>query len=138
MATDPTFFSTAVTKASVISAATAYGGTRTSPTGLTTIFNGSTTKDRMVRRVDIKALGVTVAGLLELWLYDGTTHYLIPGMRAPIMALTPSTTVDPWGATIEPGGGLFIPAAGTAWELRAGASTSQTGAISIVAQGAEA
>lgn len=139
MAIRPSFFPNAVTTGTQTAVpATIYGGTRAAPTGLTTLFTGSTTNDRMVSRIDVKGLGVTVAGLLELWLYDGTTHFLIPGMRSLILARTPSTIVDAWGVSIEPRGGIFLPAAATPWELRAGVSVQQTGGLSFVTYGAEA
>lgn len=139
MATDPKFFSTATLTSAVVSA-TAYGGTRTAPTGLTTIYTADTSVDTLIRRIDIKSLGTSVLGLFEIWLYDGTTYFLQQGLGSAIQAITGSTTVDPWSAAIVPpvDRPLVLPAAATAWQIRAGVSVTQTTALVATVQGAKA
>lgn len=141
MATDPAYYSTPKVQGATIAASgAAYGGTRAAPTGLTTIFTGDTVKNRVVYRVDVKALGISVASLVEFWLYNGTNHFLISGVRTPVLARTPSTTLDTWDAVWKPEDYIFLPAAATAWELRAGCSVAQnaSGGMSFVTHGAEA
>ena len=131
MATDPTFFSTPMLTQSTISA-TAYGGTRTSPTGTTLIYTASTTLSTLIRRIEYKNLGTSVAGFIDLWISTdgGSTFGLLPYASA-VTAITGSTTVDPWQASVifDSQRGLFLPAAGTALRLYAGATVTQTTAI---------
>lgn len=142
MATAPVYFTTPVLQTAVVSA-TAYGGTRTSPTGLTKILDGSTSVATRVRKIDFKSLLTSVAGLLDIWLYDGTTYSLIapPGgvLSNQIQAITGSTTQDPWQWSPtwpEGDGALVLPAAATAWTLHAGVSVTQTTAIKAIVHGA--
>lgn len=140
MATDPTFFGTPTLQAAVISA-TAYGGSRTTPTGATSIYTGSTSVATLIRRIDYKNLGTSVAGLIDLWLSpdSGTTFYQLP-YSAVVTAITGSTTLDSWQSSIAPdaGKGLILPAAATAWRLYAAASVTQTTAVQAVVYGATA
>jgi hypothetical protein len=140
VAANPEFFTTPTLQASVISA-TAYGGTRTSPTGLTTIYTGSTTTTihHQIRKIDVKTLLTSAAALLDFWLYDGTTYYMLPLSQA-VTAITGGTGTDPWATSItfpEGNGGLILPGrASTAWTLAAGFSVTQTTAAACVVQGA--
>ena len=140
MATDPTFFGTPTMQATVISA-TAYGGSRTAPTDTTLIYTGSTSVATLIRRIDYKNLGTSVAGLIDLWLSpdSGTTFYQLP-YSAVVTAITGSTTLDSWQSSIAPdaGKGLILPAAATAWRLYAAASVTQTTAVQAVVYGATA
>jgi len=142
MGTTPNYFDTPVTDFSVIAAATTVyttsSGTRIAPNAgsLVEVFSGSTTANRVIRRVDVKSQGVTVAGLVEFWVYDGTTYHIVEGFGVPVIARTPSTTLDPWAGSFEPRGGLFLPAAATALKLMAGLSVVQNG-LSVTVHGAE-
>jgi len=75
--------------------------TLTSPTALTTRTNiiGTTgltqltptsTNGKKVPLITVQSTQTSVAGLLSIWLYNGTTSYLID--EIPITAVTPSTT----------------------------------------------
>jgi hypothetical protein len=142
MSIDPAFFATPTLQTAVISA-TAYAGSRTAPTGLTSIYTAedSDTNDKAtaIRRIDFKSLGTSVAGQLELWLYDGTTYSLLPTYGMPtIVAVTGSTTLAPWEASLilpldRP---LILPAAATPWSIHAGVSVTQTTAIKAITYGA--
>lgn len=136
MATAPVYLDTPTLVGSVISA-TAYGGTKTAPTGTTTIYTGGTADLHQVRRIDIKGLGTSVIGLLDFWLYNGTTYYLQPYSQT-IIALTGSTVQDPFSASIVFGDGnrsLILPAAATAWTIVAGFSVTQTTAAIATVHG---
>lgn len=141
MASAPVYFTTPILQTAVVSA-TAYGGTRTAPTGLTKILDGSTLVATRVRKIDFKSLGTTVAGILELWVYDGTTYSLVAppagyGSGA-ITVVAGSTTQDTWQCILtwpEGDGALVLPAAATAWTLHAGVSVTQTTAIKSVVHG---
>ncbi len=128
MATDPTFFTTPTFASTSIGTA-AYGGSLTAPTGTTTILTASTTLATMVRRIEYKALGNTISGLLNLWAYDGTTYFLLP-YTATITAITSSSSVDSWQSTVtfESSKPFILPPAATAWKLNACPSTGAQGA----------
>ena len=140
MASAPEFFTTPTLQASVISA-TAYAGTRTAPTGTTTIYTASTSLHTQVRQIAVKTLLTSVAGLLDFWIYNGTTYYHLSYTQT-VQALTGSTTADPYLAAVvfgEGNKGLVLPAlAGTAWTIVAGFSVTQTTAAACVVQGATA
>ena len=140
MSSAPEFFTTPTLQASVISA-TAYAGTRTAPTGLTTIYTASTSLHTQIRRIDAKCLLSSVAGVLDFWAYNGTTYYHLPASVA-IAANTGSTTNDPSAVSVVFGEGnkaLILPAlAGTAWTIAAGFTVTQTTAWACVVHGATA
>lgn len=140
MAANPEFFATPTLQGAVISA-TAYGGTRTAPTGLTTIYTGSTSVAHQVRKIDVKTLLSSTAALLEFWLYDGSTYYQLPWGQT-VTAITGGTGTNPWELSIvlpEGNAGLILPArAGTAWTIAAGFSITQTTAAACIVQGATA
>lgn len=66
--------------------------TRTNITGTTglTQLTTTSTNGTKVPLLTIQSTGTSVAGLLSIWLYNGTTSYLID--EIPITAVTPSTT----------------------------------------------
>jgi hypothetical protein len=75
----------------------------------------------------------TVAGLIYLFLYDGTTYHLRATM--PITAVTASATVAPWTATPVVFNNLWLK---SGWTLFASISAAPTtGAIKIHAFGAD-
>src|SRR5258708_5381055 len=69
-------------------------GTKTVPTNATlraTFAQGAVATAGMLNSVQAVATGVTTAGNLLFWLYDGTTYYLIKEIL--VTAATPSASV---------------------------------------------
>lgn len=66
--------------------------TRTNITGTTGLIQLTPTSSfgKKVPLITIQSTQTSVAGLLSIWLYNGTTSYLID--EIPITAVTPSTT----------------------------------------------
>jgi hypothetical protein len=70
--------------------------TITGTTGLTEIVFADTTYDdgRQVDRIEIIAKETTVAGLVWIWVYDGTKSYLFDEFK--VDAVTPGNTALGW------------------------------------------
>ena len=105
----------------------------TAPTSVGTVFSAGASGSRVER---LRAVGAatTAAGLINIFLFDGSVYRLI---RAIVVgAATPSATVAAWGSdgsgmiTFE--GGLMLPAG---WSLRAATTVAQT--IHVTADGAD-
>ena len=64
----------------------------TSTTGLVQLTAISVTNPKRVDAIVVKSKGTSLAGILFVWLYDGTTSYLRD--EIDLTAVTPSTTVD--------------------------------------------
>ena len=71
--------------ASAITARTAITGT----TGLSLLFSAGVNGSR-IDTIILQATGTSLAGLIDFWIYDGTTSRLI--YEASVTAVTPSTT----------------------------------------------
>lgn len=90
MATSPNYAATPNAPAVTISTAnTARDGTGTIATVFTAGSNGSRLED-----ITIKAQGSTTAGMVRLFLHDGTSARLWREIQVP--AVTPSGTVPSW------------------------------------------
>lgn len=68
----------------------------TGTTNLTEVASSDTTytDGRKIDRVEIKAKETTVAGIVALWIYDGTTSRLFDEFL--VSALTPGNTTPSW------------------------------------------
>jgi hypothetical protein len=104
MASAPIFAGTPKQGSATISSAdTSYSA----PATTATIMSGGTSGSR-IERARVCATGTTAAGVVNLWIFDGTNYRLIRSLL-----VTASTTVAPWGTdgaglvTFE--GGLMIP-----------------------------
>jgi len=86
MATSPSFASTVRCALAAISTADT---ARTSPTSPVTVFTAGSSGSR-IDEIDIVANGTTTSGVVRLWIYNGTTYYLLQEVIVP--AITPSTT----------------------------------------------
>lgn len=94
MATDPQFTSVVRAAVKLVSAAnTNRDGTGT----LVDILAGGTNGTR-VERVEITARGTTTAGVIRLYLNDGTTAFLIREIL--VTAITPSTSLAVFSAQV--------------------------------------
>ena len=87
MATTPNFASTVRASAVVISTADT---SRTAPTNVGTVFTAGASGSR-IDEVSISATGTTTAGVVRLFIYNGTTYYLLQEIL--VSAITPSTTL---------------------------------------------
>lgn len=87
MATEPAFASTP-NNSSGIAPAT-LDTSLTAPTNVTTVFTAGANGSK-VEEIDIVELGTTVAGVLNIFLYDGATYHLFDSFL--IVAHTVNTT----------------------------------------------
>jgi hypothetical protein len=116
MAADPNFAATPGTEVAQVTAAnTARDGTGTVVTVLTAPASGT-----MVLRVVVKATGTTTAGMIRLFLYNGTNTRLYD--EIPVLAITPTATVETFQAEVEYED-CILP---NGWELRATTHNAET------------
>lgn len=109
MSTQPQYAAAAKAAAILISTAnTARDGTGTLGTVFTAGASGSRIDD-----VTIQAVGTTTAGVVRLYLHNGTTAFLLKEILVP--AITPSVTVSPFNYALT---GLAL-ALQSGWSLRA-------------------
>ena len=99
----------------VSTANTARDGTGTLATILTAGSNGTRIDD-----IKIQATGTTTAGVVRLFLHDGTNARLFAEIL--VSAVTPSTTVEAWSATLL-NQAIVIP---SGWSLRASTNNAET------------
>jgi hypothetical protein len=83
------------------------------------IFTADATNGSYIERVDITATGTTTAGVVRLFLYDGSAAYLWKEIL--VSATTPSTTVAAFMRTIRER--IFLPAG---WSLRAATHNAES------------
>ena len=107
----------------------------TAPTTVGTIFTAGSSGSR-IDYIDIQGVATTVAGLINLFIYDGTTYFL--WQQVPVIAITSSTTAPAFNATLSSNNNanvmpLCIP---TGYSLRATTSVAQTG-IRVIAYGGD-
>jgi len=110
--------------ATISTANTNRDGTGTIGTVFTAGASGS-----LIDAVEVKATGTTTAGMVRLFLHDGTSAHLI--CEIPVLAVTPSATVPAWSAIVNSQGmnngtiqlPLRIP---TGWSLRASTHNAET------------
>jgi hypothetical protein len=86
--------------------------------------------------IEIQGVATTIAGLVNLFIFDGTTYFL--WQQVPIIAITSSTTAPAFTANLSSNGNanfmpLCIP---TGYSLRATTSVAQTG-IRVIAYGGD-
>lgn len=93
MAAAPNFAATPrVSAANIATADTS----RTSPTNVGTVFTAGSSGSR-IDEVNIIATGTTTSGVVRLWIYTGSTYYLLS--ETLVTALTPSTTIAVFSST---------------------------------------
>ena len=95
MATSPQFAATPKASAAVL-AATA-DTSRTAPTTVGTVFTAGASGSR-IDEVWITAVAASTANQVRLFLFNGTTYYLL--REVSITATTPSATVSAFTTTI--------------------------------------
>lgn len=107
----------------------------TAPTTVGTVFTAGTSGSR-IDYIEIQGVATTVAGIVNLFVYDGANYIL--WQQVPIIAVTSSTTAPAFTATLSSNGNanimpLCIP---TGYSLRATTSVAQTG-IRVIAYGGD-
>lgn len=105
----------------------------TAPTTVGTVLTAGASGTR-IDYIDIQGVATTVAGLINLFVYDGSTYIL--WQQVPVQAVTSSTTAPAFQAVLSSNGNanimpLTIP---TGYSLRATASVAQTG-VRVTAYG---
>jgi hypothetical protein len=98
----------------------------TAPTTVGTIVTAGASGTR-IDYIDIQGVATTVAGLINLFVYDGTTYFL--WTQVPVIASTSSTTAPAFVANLSSNNNsnimpLTLP---TGYSLRATTSVAQTG-----------
>ena len=107
----------------------------TAPTTVGTIVTAGASGTR-IDYIDIQGVATTVAGLINLFVYDGTTYFL--WTQVPVIAITSSTTAPAFAALLSSNNNsnimpLTLP---TGYSLRAATSVAQTG-IRVTAYGGD-
>jgi hypothetical protein len=107
----------------------------TAPTTVGTIVTAGASGTR-IDYIDIQGVATTVAGLINLFVYDGTTYFL--WTQVPVIAITSSTTAPAFVANLSSNNNsnimpLTLP---TGYSLRAATSVAQTG-IRVTAYGGD-
>jgi hypothetical protein len=93
MAAAPNFAATVRFSAANIATADT---SRTSPTNVGTVFTAGSSGSR-IDEVNIISTGTTTAGVVRLWVYTGSTYYLLS--ETIVTAITPSTTLAVFSST---------------------------------------
>ena len=125
MATAPQFASIVKASAAIISTADT---SRTAPTNIGTVFTAGSSGSR-IDEVNIIATGTTTAGVVRLWLYNGTTYYLFQEIL--VTPITPSTSIAVFSST-STYNNLMLP---SGWSLRA--TTNNAEEFDIIAFGGD-
>jgi hypothetical protein len=98
----------------------------TAPTTVSTILTAGASGTR-IDYIDVQGVATTVAGLINLFVFDGTNYIL--WQQVPVQAVTSSTTVPAFALALSSNGNanimpLNLP---TGYSLRAATSVAQTG-----------
>lgn len=107
----------------------------TAPTTVSTILTAGASGTR-IDYIDVQGVATTVAGLINLFIFDGTNYILFA--QVPVIAVTSSTTAPAFQATLSSNVNanlmpLIIP---TGYSLRATTSVAQTG-VRVTAMGGD-
>lgn len=94
MATTPAFASTP--KTGVVSIGTA-DTSRTTPTSVGTVFSAGSSGSR-IDEVSVVAAGTTTAGVVRLFVYNGSAYFLL--REVLVSAITPSTSTAVFSQTL--------------------------------------
>jgi hypothetical protein len=107
----------------------------TAPTTVGTILTAGASGTR-IDYIDIQGVATTVAGLINLFVFDGTNYIL--WQQVPVIAITSSTTATAFTALLSSNGNAnFMPLTlPTGYSLRATTTVAQTG-IRVTAYGGD-
>jgi hypothetical protein len=107
----------------------------TAPSTVGTVLSAGSSGSR-IDYIDIQGVATTVAGLVNLFIYDGTTYFL--WQQIPVQAVTSSTTAPAFTSVLSSNSNanvmpLTLP---TGYSLRATTTTAQTG-VRVIAYGGD-
>jgi hypothetical protein len=107
----------------------------TAPSTVGTVLTAGASGTR-IDYIDIQAVATTSSGIINLFIYDGTTYFL--WTQVPVVAVTSSTTAVAYQSTLSSNSyanimPLTLP---TGYSLRATTSVSQSG-IRVTAYGGD-
>lgn len=107
----------------------------TAPSTVGTIVSAGASGTR-IDYIEVMGVATTVAGLINLFVYDGTNYIL--WQQIPVQAITTSTTTPSYAAAISSNGNanvmpLTLP---TGYSLRATTTVAQTG-VRVTAYGGD-
>jgi hypothetical protein len=107
----------------------------TAPTTVGTVLTAGASGSR-IDYIEVMGVATTVAGLINLFIYDGTTYFL--WQQVPVIAVTTSTTVPSFVAVLSSNSTsnvmpLSLP---TGYSLRATTTVAQTG-VRVIAYGGD-
>lgn len=125
MAAAPSFAATV--RASAANIATA-DTSRTAPTNVGTVFTAGSSGSR-IDEVNIISTGTTTTGVVRLWVYTGSTYYLLS--ETLVSAITPSTSIAVFSST-STFNNLMLP---SGYSLRA--TTNNSESFNIIAFGGD-
>lgn len=129
MATSPQFASTPRTAVAQVTAAnTGRDGTGT----IVSVITGGASGTR-IDSVQIVAAGTTTAGMVRLYLHDGTNTRVID--EIPVAAITPSATVQTFMATRQYSLTQPVILPSSSWSLRASTHNAET--FNVIAIGGD-
>lgn len=99
---------------------------------------GTTTNGVRIDSITVKAASssmtsVTTAGLVGIWLWDGTTAYLLT--EIVITAVTPSTTTPAFETTYFPPQPIVLPSTYKLFASTSVTTTASTNALVVIASG---
>lgn len=105
----------------------------TAPTTVGTVLSAGSSGSR-IDYIEVMGVATTVAGLINLFIFDGTTYHL--WQQIPVQAVTTSTTTPSYTAVISSNSNanvmpLTLP---TGYSLRATTTVAQTG-VKVIAYG---
>jgi len=105
----------------------------TAPTTVVTVITAGASGTR-IDFIEIQGVATTVSGIINLFIYDGTTYHL--WQQIPVLPVTTSTTVPAFSTTTSTNNSpnvmpMIIP---TGYSLRATTTIAQTG-VKVIAYG---
>jgi hypothetical protein len=125
MATSAQYAATSRTAVALISTAnTNRNGSGT----IVTVFSAGASGSR-VDDVTIQSTGTVTAGAVRLYLYNGTTHFMI--REVLVTATTPSTTVQAWNSSFT-NLGLILQ---NGWSLTASTNNAESFNVAVTRAG---
>jgi hypothetical protein len=133
VATSPTYTSTPRLMAGLVPAT--QDTSFTAPTHVTSLGSGVAAGTK-INEIDVVPVGTTVAGLVNIFAYDGTTYHLLPGGSVVIGAVTVSATTPPYIVATLTFDNLILPSA--SWSLAvSNTEASNVSLIEVIALGAD-
>lgn len=112
--------------------ATAANTTRDGTGTIADVWTNSTERSR-IEHIDITAAGTTTAGVIRLYLYDGTNTRLWKEIL--VTAITPSATVAVWNSSVNCSNLSALLIIPPSWKLRVSTHNAET--FNVIAVGGD-